>query len=97
MAYEDLEKARTERAAKDAEKEAASKARKTKKAEKGLRATPTAEETTMSRTKRGRKRKNNAEEDTSEPVAMRPQIYQTEAETEEIAARPWQAPVARMW
>ena len=48
------------------------------------------------RAKRGRKRKN-AEEDTWESAAMRPEIFQTEAETEEIAARPWQAPVARMW
>ena len=97
MAYADLEKARTERAAKDAEKEAASKARKAKKAEKGLRATPTSKATTMARTKRGRKRKNDAEDDMSEPAAMRPPIYQTEARTQEIAARPWQAPVARMW
>ena len=46
MCYEDLEKARAERAAKDAEKEAASKTRKAKKAKKESRAMTTAEEAT---------------------------------------------------
>ena len=97
MCYEDLEKARAERAAKDAEKEAASNARKAKKAKKESRAMPTAEEATAGRAKRGLKRKIPTEADVAETTATGVQICQTQADEEDISARPWQAPVARMW
>ena len=100
MCYKDLEKARAERAAKDAEKEAASNARKAKKAKKEKnesRAMPTAEETTVGRAKRGLKRKIPTEMDVAETAATGVQICQTQADEEDISARPWQAPVARMW
>jgi len=97
MCYADLEKARTERAAKDAEKEAASEARKAKKAKKELRAIPTAEEATVGRAKRGLKRKIRTEENIAAETTMTEvQMGQTQAD-EDILARPWQAPVARMW
>ncbi len=90
MRYEDLEKARAEHAAKEAEKEA-------RKAKKILRASPTAEEATVGKGKRGRKHKSRAGADVPEPKAKMAHMGQTQVEGGEIASEPWRAPVARMW
>ena len=81
VCYEDLEKAREERAAQEAKKETKKEA---KKANTG-------------KAKRGRKRKSTIEADTLEPKARMARRMRTEAEKDEIVSEPWQAPVARMW
>ncbi|KAK1807420.1 hypothetical protein LTR12_018232, partial [Friedmanniomyces endolithicus] len=67
MRYEDLDKARLERATKEADKEAADKAKKAKKAKQAMTATPTADEAAIGKKKRGRKHKNVAGADTRPP------------------------------
>ncbi|TKA24784.1 hypothetical protein B0A54_17548 [Friedmanniomyces endolithicus] len=64
ITYEDLEKARLERATKEADKEAADKAKKAEKAKQAMTATPTADEVTIGKKKRGRKYKKGAGADT---------------------------------
>ncbi|KAK0361224.1 hypothetical protein LTR59_018127, partial [Friedmanniomyces endolithicus] len=64
MSYEDLEKARLERATEEADKEAADKAKKAEKAKQAMTATPTADEVTIGKKKRGRKYKKGAGADT---------------------------------
>ena len=61
------------------------------------RAMPTAEEATAGRAKRGLKRKIHPEVDVAETAVPDIQICQTQADEEDISARPWQSPVARMW
>lgn len=97
MSWKDLENARAERAAKEAEKEAKSEARKAKKARKEFKAISTAEEATVSKGKRGPKRKSNAAADTAEPKAKSALMSQIEAKDDEIAEQPWLGPVTRMW
>jgi hypothetical protein len=81
MSYEDLEKAREERAAKEAEKEA-------RKAKKVLNVTPTAEGAIAGKGKRGGKRKNRTEADALEPKAKMMRISQTQVEGGEFASQP---------
>lgn len=97
ICYEDLENARTERAAKESKKEAATAARKAKKAKKVSSATPTAEKTSAGEGKRSRKRKRSADADAHEPQTKIVQMSGTQAEESVIRSEPWRAPVARMW
>ena len=86
MSYEDLEKARAERAAKDAKKEAANETKKAKQTGEAV-----------GKGKRVRKGKSNGQTDAPESDTMRAQINQLQIEEYVIASEPWQAPVARMW
>jgi hypothetical protein len=106
MSFEDLEKARAERAAKAVAKEAKKAKTEAKKAAKEAKkvasATPDAEEATAGKKKGGRKRKSGAlEADAPEPKTKVARISETqvaEAEQEgEIAEEPRRAPMARMW
>jgi len=84
MSYEDLEMARAERAAKDAEKEAANE-------------TKQAGEAAAGKGKRSRKGKSSRQTDAPESETKMAQINQPQIEERVIASEPWQAPVARMW
>ena len=90
MSYEDLEKARAERATKEAEKEA-------KKAKKDVYATPTAEGAIAGKGKRDRKRMSRIEVDAPKSKGKMAQTSQIYTEGAEVASEPWRAPVARMW
>nr|OQO30928.1 hypothetical protein B0A51_04155 [Rachicladosporium sp. CCFEE 5018] len=90
MTFEDLEKARAERAAKEAEKEA-KKAKQTSKA--GL----TIDETAAGVVKRGRKSEDNAKEDVAEPKADMTQVSQLQVGGAGSASGSSRALVARMW
>ncbi len=90
MSYEDLEKARAERAAKEAEKVAG-------KTKKDLYAIPTAEKAIGSKGKRDRKRMSRVEADAPEPKAKMARTSQIQIEGGEVASELWRAPVARMW
>lgn len=90
MSYEDLEKARVERAAKEAEKEA-------KKTKKDVYATPTAEKAIAGKGKRDRKRMSRIEVDAPKSKGKMAQTSQIYTEGGEVASKPWRAPVARMW
>lgn len=81
MSYEDLEKARAERAVKEAAKEA-------KKGEKVA---------TTDKGKRGRKGKSPEEAGAPEPKANVARMSEAQVEEDEIASELWRAPVARMW
>ena len=87
MSYEDLEKARAERTAKDAEREAANETKKAKQAGQAA----------AGKGKRGRKGKSSGQTDAPESDIKMAQINQPQIEEYEIASEPWQAPVARMW
>ena len=80
MRYEDLERARTERAAKEAEKEVANEVRRVEKAMKGSNATLTAKKATTGKAKRGRKRKSSLEIDALERKANTVQTSPKQAE-----------------
>ena len=113
MSYEDLEKARAERVAKEAAKEAMKPEREAKKAEKEAkmavkeaeevaRATPEVEEATAGKKKLGRnkttqKRNSPAEIDAPEPKAKVARMSGTQVAKDETAPRSWRAPVARMY
>ena len=84
MSYEDLEKAKADRAAKKAAKEA-------KKAAKEPR------EATAGKSTRGRKCKSSAEANSPEPKAKVARMSGTQVAENETAPTPWRAPVARMW
>lgn len=88
MSYEDLEKAREDRAAKEIAKEAKKAAKEAKKVT--LRE---AEKTTVGKAKRGRKRKSPTEIDAPGPAAKSAQIQTAE---DENVPTPWMAPVAQM-
>ena len=99
MSYEDLEKAREERAAKEAEKEA-------KKAEKeAKKAAKEAEQAASGKSRRGRKRKSPPEGDAAQPKAKTARVSDTQvadtAALEPMAPQaqmrePSQTPVAQM-
>lgn len=113
MSYEGLEKARAERAAKEAAKEAKKAEREAKKAEKEAKkaakeakevasATPEVEKATAGKKKLGRskitqKRKSPEEAGAPEPKAKVARMSEAQVEEDEIAPEPWRAPVARMW
>jgi hypothetical protein len=90
MSYEELEKAKVERAAKETAKEAKKAKREAKKAAKE------AEEATPGKNTRGRKRKSSAEADAPEPKAKVARKSGTQFAEDETAPTPWRAPVARM-
>jgi hypothetical protein len=94
MSYEDLEKARSERAAKEVAKEAKKAAKEAKKA---ASVAPAAEEATSSKAQRGRKRKNVVEADAPEPKAKVARMSGTQVAGDETTPIPWRAPVARMY
>ena len=94
MSYEGLEKARTERAAKEAAKEA----KNTKKAEKETKkAAKEAEEATPGKSTRRRKRKSPAEADAPELQAKVARKSGIQDVKDENAPTTWRAPRARMW
>ena len=99
MSYEDLEKARLERAKKEAGKEAADKAKKAKKAKQALTATPTADEAAVGKKKRGRRHKNGvgANARTLEGEAEAALVDWPQVDEGGSSSDPWRAPVARMW
>lgn len=87
MSYEDLEKARAERAAKDAEKEAANETKKAKQAG----------EAAAGKGKCGRKGKSSEQTDAPDSKTKMAQINQPQIEERVIESERWQAPVAWMW
>ena len=96
MSYEDLKKAREERAAKEAAKEAKKAERKAKKAEKeAKKAANEAEGATAGKSTRGQKRKSPAA-NALEPQAKVARMRETQAAEDETAPTLWRAPVARM-
>ena len=98
MSYEELEKAKAERAAKGTVKEAKKAKREAKKAEKeakGKKAEKEAEEATAGKSTRGQKRKSSAA-NAREPQAKVARMRETQAAEDETAPTPWRAPVARM-
>ncbi|KAK5104821.1 hypothetical protein LTR62_003339 [Meristemomyces frigidus] len=99
MSYEDREKARLERATKEADKEAADKAKKAKKAETVLTTTPTADEVAIGKKKCGRRHENGdgADARALEGEAEAAQIGWPQADEGGSSSEPWRAPVARMW
>ena len=94
MSYEGLEKARAERAAKEAAKEAKKAEREAKKAAKEV------EEATAGKKKLRRsrvtQRKSPEEAGAPEPNAKGARMSEAQVEVE-IALESWRAPVARMW
>lgn len=92
MSYEDLEKARAERALKEAAKEAKRAAREAKEGAKEVQKVATA-----GKGKLGRKRKSPEEAGAPEPKAKVARMSEAQVEEDEIAPEPWRAPVARMW
>ena len=106
MSYEDLEKAREERAAKEAEKEAKKAEKEAKKAEKeAKKAAKEAEQAASGKSRRGRKRKSPPEGDAAQPKAKTARVSDTQvadtAALEPMAPEaqmrePSQAPVAQM-
>jgi hypothetical protein len=90
MSYEDLEKARAERAVKELKKAA-------KEAKKVASATTEGVEASAGKGRRGRKRNSSEEAGTPEPKAKITRISETQVEEYEIAPESWKAPVARMW
>lgn len=91
MSYEDLEKAKAERTAKETAKEAKKAKREAKEAVKE------AEEATAGKSTRGRKRKSPAEADAPEPKAKVARKSGTLVAEDETAPTPWRAPVTRMY
>jgi hypothetical protein len=85
MSFEDLEKARAERAAKEAEKEA-------KKARQTSKSNLTVEETTVGKVKRSRKRKDSAKEDVPKPEAGTMGVSQAQVEGAGNASDLFRAP-----
>lgn len=85
MSYEDLEKARAERAVKEAAKEAKKGAKEVTKV------------ATAGKGKRGQKRKSPEEAGASEPKAKVARMSKAQVEVDEIVPEPWRAPVAQMW
>lgn len=98
MIYEDLEEAREQRAAKEAAEEAkkaGKEARKAKKEAKTATNAVLAEGATADKGERSRKRKmSEALEPTRVSMAPLSEFHNGE---NEMAPRPWRAPVARMW
>ena len=106
MSYEGLEKARAERAAKEAAKEAKKAKREAKKAEKEAEevasAIPEVEKATrgkknLSRNKVTQKRMSPEEAGVPDLKAKVARMNEAQVEEDEIAPEPWRAPVARMW
>jgi len=92
MSFEDLKEARTKRAEKEAAIEAKGKG---KRGRKPKSAAPEAEEASAVKVKRGRKRKRAVIE-ASEPKAKVARMNEVHVEEDEVAPRPFRAPVARM-
>ncbi|KAK3625371.1 hypothetical protein LTR56_020456 [Elasticomyces elasticus] len=99
MSYEDLEKARLERATKEADKEAANKTKKAKKGKRAMTATPTADEVAVGKEEGGRKHRNGAGADAPalEVEAEAAHLGWPQVDEGGSSSEPWQAPVARMW
>ena len=94
MSYEDLEKAKAERAVKETAKEA----KKAKKAEEeAKKAVKEAEEAILGKNTCRRKRKSPAEADVLELKAKVARKSGIQGVEDENAPTPWRAPVARMW
>lgn len=85
MSYEDLEKARAERAIKEAAKEVKKGTKKAKKV------------ATAGNGKRGRNRKSAEEADASEPKTKVARMSEIQIEEDEIASKSWRVSVAQMW
>ena len=105
MSYEGLEKARAERAAKEAAKEAKKAEKEAQKAakesEEVASVTAKVEEATagkkkLGRNKRTQKRKSPEEAGPPEPMAKVARISEAQVEEYKTASEPWRAPVARM-
>ncbi|KAL6154495.1 hypothetical protein ACJBU6_07751 [Exserohilum turcicum] len=97
VSYEDLQKARVERAVKDAEKAAKKAAKETKRAAK---ATPTTKEEDSNKRKRGRKRKGAAlehEASDKERQAKFVQTSDTQVKEVENVPQPYRAPEVKMY
>ncbi len=98
MSYEDLEKARADRAAKEIAKEAKKAARDAKKAANEAKkvAILEAKKTSADKSKRGRKRKSPTVVYAPEPKARLTQMNGIQIAEDETAPTPWMAPVAQM-
>ncbi|KAF1970933.1 hypothetical protein BU23DRAFT_600650 [Bimuria novae-zelandiae CBS 107.79] len=97
VSYEDLQKARVERAVKDAEKAAKKAAKEAKRAAK---ATPTTEEADSSERKRGRKRKSAALVHGVSDKERQTKFLRTSAtqvNLKEDIPQPYRAPEAKMY
>lgn len=94
MSYEDIEKARAERTAQEAKKEASSEARKAKKAEKELSTLLEGEDAGTQRRKRNKTGKSDAKAHLVNPVENTTEMI-TAAPHDALA--PSRAPVAKMW
>lgn len=113
MSYEGLEKARAERAAKEAAKEAKKTEREAKKSEKeAKKVTKEAEEVAsarlvveeatagkkkLDRNKITQKRKSPEAAGILEPEAKVSRMSEAQVKEDEIVPESWRAPVARMW
>lgn len=113
MSYEGLEKARAERAAKEAMKEAKKAEREAKKAEKEAKraakeaeevasAIPEVEEATagkkiLSRNKITQKGKSPEQAGAPQPKAKVARMSEAQVEEDKIAPELWRAPVVQMW
>ena len=111
MSYKGLEKARAERAAKEAAKDAKKAEREAKKVKKEAKktakeaegvASPIPEVKEAGKKKLGcnkitQKRKYPEEAGALEPKAKVTRMSEALVEKDEIMPEPWRAPVARMW
>lgn len=97
VSYKDLQKARVERAAKDAKKAAEKAAKEAKRAAK---ATPTAEEANLSKGKCGRGRKGAALEHEAGDIERRAKLLRTsdtQVKEVKVVLKPYRAPEAKMY
>lgn len=94
MSYEDIEKARAERGAQEAKKEASSEARKAKKAKRELTTVLEGEDANTSKRKRNKNGKSDAKADTATLVES---VGQTNTTAPQFPNAPFRAPVAKMW
>ncbi|MCJ1279485.1 hypothetical protein MMC21_007309 [Puttea exsequens] len=92
MSFENLERARAERAVKEAAKQAKKVAKEAKMAAKEAKNIATA-----GKGIRGRQRKSPEEASVPEPKVKVARMSEAQIEEDEIAPEPWRAPVARMW
>jgi hypothetical protein len=93
--YEDLERAREERAAKEAEKEAKKAEKEAKKIEReAKKAAKVAEQATSGKTRRGRQRKGAPEGEAAQPKAKAGRFSDTQV-ADTVALQPM-APEAQM-
>ena len=108
MSYKDLEEVRAKRSERDAAREANGKGKRGRKCK---RTTPEADEATVDKLKRGRKRRStvlDTEVEEPEPSAKMARtsrapapsgasVMQTPIAEDEIVPERWRAPVAKMW